>query len=426
MGGRAIACLNSRDRNVLGFRRDLLTAAAYGVEEFLLVYGDRPDVGRRSDDVSVRRMMEEIRTFGGTDVFAGCAPFRVGATTRLTAAGTVQGGGRLPRHPGQPHDRRPGAVARRDRLRRADLRRRDGRGQRGDGPQAGRRERAAGRAGVARRRRRSRSGGRRRRGRRPRGGDPATTAASPAPTSSASAATGSWRPGSRRPVVWAQNRPGRPARAPDSVRRVLRIVLPKGSLEKATFELFEAADLTVVRSSASTTRRRSTTRASPRCASCARRRSRCTSPRACSTSASPAATGSRRPRSEVVSLGELQLLEGDAATRSAWSSPSPATRRSPSRRELARRRARLVGVPRADPALLRQARHRRRRPAVVRRQRGQGPRHRRLRRRDHRDRPGPARRRAADHRHHPRQLHRGDRQRRRPTTTRTSATPWAS
>ena len=30
-------------------------------------------------------MIEEIRTFGGTDVFAGCAPFRVGATTRLTA-----------------------------------------------------------------------------------------------------------------------------------------------------------------------------------------------------------------------------------------------------------------------------------------------------------------------------------------------------
>ena len=31
MGGRSIACLNSRDRNLLGFRRDLLTAAAYGV-----------------------------------------------------------------------------------------------------------------------------------------------------------------------------------------------------------------------------------------------------------------------------------------------------------------------------------------------------------------------------------------------------------
>lgn len=83
MGGRAIACLNSRDRNVLGFRRDLLTAAAYGVDRFLLVYGDRPDVGRRSDDVSVRRMMEEIRTFGRTDVFADCGPFAIGVTSRL-------------------------------------------------------------------------------------------------------------------------------------------------------------------------------------------------------------------------------------------------------------------------------------------------------------------------------------------------------
>jgi methylenetetrahydrofolate reductase (NADPH) len=84
MGGRAIACLNSRDRNVLGFRRDLLTAAAYGVDEFLLVYGDRPDVGQRSDDVSVRRMLTEIRTFGATEAFASSQPFRVGATTRLT------------------------------------------------------------------------------------------------------------------------------------------------------------------------------------------------------------------------------------------------------------------------------------------------------------------------------------------------------
>lgn len=85
MGGRAIACLNSRDRNVLGFRRDLLTAAAYGVESFLLVYGDRPDLGQRSDDVSVRRMMEEIRAYGSSDVFAGCPPFEVGVTSRLTS-----------------------------------------------------------------------------------------------------------------------------------------------------------------------------------------------------------------------------------------------------------------------------------------------------------------------------------------------------
>ena len=83
MGGRAIACLNSRDRNVLGFRRDLLTAAAYGVDEFLLVYGDRPETGRRSDDVSVRRMLEEIRSFGSGDLFEGRPPFRVGVATGL-------------------------------------------------------------------------------------------------------------------------------------------------------------------------------------------------------------------------------------------------------------------------------------------------------------------------------------------------------
>lgn len=63
MGGRAVACLNARDRNTLGFRRDLLTAAAYGVDEFLFVYGDRPESGRRSDDLSVRAMLEQARRF---------------------------------------------------------------------------------------------------------------------------------------------------------------------------------------------------------------------------------------------------------------------------------------------------------------------------------------------------------------------------
>jgi 5,10-methylenetetrahydrofolate reductase len=63
MGGRAIACLNARDRNVLGFRRDLLTAAAYGVNEFLFVYGDRPESGSRSDDLTVRSMIAEARRF---------------------------------------------------------------------------------------------------------------------------------------------------------------------------------------------------------------------------------------------------------------------------------------------------------------------------------------------------------------------------
>jgi 5,10-methylenetetrahydrofolate reductase len=63
MGGRSIACLNARDRNVLGFRRDLLTAAAYGIDEFLFVHGDRPETGRRSDDLTVRTMIEEARRF---------------------------------------------------------------------------------------------------------------------------------------------------------------------------------------------------------------------------------------------------------------------------------------------------------------------------------------------------------------------------
>lgn len=65
MGGRAIACLNARDRNVLGFRRDLLTSAAYGVDEFLFVYGDRPESGQRSDDLTVRSMIAEARHFSG-------------------------------------------------------------------------------------------------------------------------------------------------------------------------------------------------------------------------------------------------------------------------------------------------------------------------------------------------------------------------
>lgn len=67
MGGRSVACLNARDRNLLGFRRDLLTAAAYGVQEFLFVYGDRPESGRRSDDLTVRRMLAEARAFPGLE-----------------------------------------------------------------------------------------------------------------------------------------------------------------------------------------------------------------------------------------------------------------------------------------------------------------------------------------------------------------------
>jgi methylenetetrahydrofolate reductase (NADPH) len=82
MGGRAIACLNARDRNVLGFRRDLLTAAAYGVEEFLFVYGDRPESGSRSDDLTVRSMITEARSFAATHE-APSGRVRLGVTSGL-------------------------------------------------------------------------------------------------------------------------------------------------------------------------------------------------------------------------------------------------------------------------------------------------------------------------------------------------------
>jgi 5,10-methylenetetrahydrofolate reductase len=83
MGSRSIACLNARDRNLLGLRRDLLTAAAYGVEEFLFVYGDKPVDGARTSELTVRSMMAEARAVG-TDPELGCpAPFRVGVTSGL-------------------------------------------------------------------------------------------------------------------------------------------------------------------------------------------------------------------------------------------------------------------------------------------------------------------------------------------------------
>jgi methylenetetrahydrofolate reductase (NADPH) len=80
MGGRSIACLNARDRNLLGFRRDLLTAAAYGVDQFLFVYGDRPSSGGRTGQLTVRSMIEELRTFPPTRTVAPARPFRVGAS----------------------------------------------------------------------------------------------------------------------------------------------------------------------------------------------------------------------------------------------------------------------------------------------------------------------------------------------------------
>ena len=84
MGGRSIACINSRDRNLLGFRRDLLTAAAYGVGEFLFVYGDKPSSGGRTSDLTVRSMIEEARSCTAADpAFAGVPAWRIGVAAAL-------------------------------------------------------------------------------------------------------------------------------------------------------------------------------------------------------------------------------------------------------------------------------------------------------------------------------------------------------
>lgn len=79
-GARAVACLNARDRNRLGMRRDLLTAAAYGIDEFLFVYGDRPRTGGRAGDLTVATMLEEARRFTSDHA----EPLRVGVAAGLS------------------------------------------------------------------------------------------------------------------------------------------------------------------------------------------------------------------------------------------------------------------------------------------------------------------------------------------------------
>jgi len=59
-----------------------LTAAAYGVDQFLFVYGDRPSSGARTGQLTVRSMIEELRTFPR---LSEARPFRVGVTARHAA-----------------------------------------------------------------------------------------------------------------------------------------------------------------------------------------------------------------------------------------------------------------------------------------------------------------------------------------------------
>src|SRR5919197_4909517 len=83
MGGRSIACVNSRDRNLLGFRRDLLTAAAYGVDQFLFVHGDAPTAGGRTSHLTVQTMIEAARAAADDPMFAGTEPFQIGVAAGL-------------------------------------------------------------------------------------------------------------------------------------------------------------------------------------------------------------------------------------------------------------------------------------------------------------------------------------------------------
>ena len=82
IGGRSIACINARDRNLLGLQRDLLTAAAYDVAEILLVAGDTV-LNQDTANLTVRRMYEEARSCQDSPLFAGKPPFRIGLTTRV-------------------------------------------------------------------------------------------------------------------------------------------------------------------------------------------------------------------------------------------------------------------------------------------------------------------------------------------------------
>jgi hypothetical protein len=56
LGVRPIVALNARDRNHLRLHSDFLTLRAFGVEEVLLLFGDRIETGR--SDLTVRRMLE--------------------------------------------------------------------------------------------------------------------------------------------------------------------------------------------------------------------------------------------------------------------------------------------------------------------------------------------------------------------------------
>ena len=181
-------------------------------------------------------------------------------------------------------------------------------------------------------------------------------------------------------IVAGRDRPGYPDQP------MLRLVLPKGSLEKATLQLFEDADLAVVRSSDVDYRAAID---DPRVIDVTILRPQ-EIPRYVADGLFDLGITGRdwieETGADVVTHHPAALFEGDRP-------PVPDRARGRRRFEVGvgegspGRRARADRVPRADAPLPREARRRRRHLAVVRRDRGQDPRDRRRGGRRHRERP---------------------------------------
>ena len=213
--------------------------------------------------------------------------------------------------------------------------------------------------------------------------------------------------------------------APHERLVMLRLVLPKGSLERATLQLFEDADLAVSRGSDVDYRG---TIDDPRVDEVRILRPQ-EIPRYVADGLFDLGITGRdwieERDADVVTLTELHYSKATArpirmVLAVAADSPAQTVADLPAGSRGAHR------VPGAHAPLLRAARHRRRGRALVRRDRGQGARHRRRGRRDHRDRPRAARRGPAHPRHDPRVVHRAHRQPARPTPTPRSARRWSS
>ena len=190
---------------------------------------------------------------------------------------------------------------------------------------------------------------------------------------------------------------------------MLRLVLPKGSLERATIQLFEDADLAVVRGSDVDYRGSID---DPRVDEVRILRPQ-EIPRYVADGMFDVGITGRdwieERDADVVTLTELHYSKATArpirmVLAVAADSPAQSVADLPPALRV------HTEYPELTRAVLRAARGRRRRPALVRRHRGQGPRDRRRGRGDHRDRSRAARRRAAHPRHDPRVVHRAHRQ----------------